>query len=216
MLLLRVKIVDILLKELTIASVTMLDRPMLARMDQIKAKDDTAVPSRVYSSAPSSRCNSLRNRRGGSVKRDKKRNHVMTRANSVSLPDCTDSQAGMSLPLSRKQCPLCTVRSFKTTSKGIIDSGSFSKSLSSNSLLSSGSLNTSHGSVDFCSRSTSVENNRESSVDSADEFDGSYSYVAIPSYFRTLVLGAQGVGKTSLVQQLTRCESLPGKSHIIY
>ncbi|KAK0062846.1 GTP-binding protein REM 1 [Biomphalaria pfeifferi] len=170
------------------------------------SKDDSAIPDRFFSSAPASRCNSWKNKRGGSARRDKKRAHNMARSNSVSLPDCSDTNSRLSDSLSKQKCHLCMVRSFKTTSKGIIDSGSFSKSLSSNSLLSSGSLNTSHGSGDFYSRSFSIEQQRENSLDSSDESEKYQSSFSMPSYFRTLVLGAPGVGKTSLIQQLTRCD----------
>ncbi|KAH9490250.1 hypothetical protein Btru_035022 [Bulinus truncatus] len=171
------------------------------------SKDDSALPDRFFCSAPASRCNSWKNKRGGSTRRDKKKEHfIMARSNSASLPDCSDSNSRIKDSLSKQKCHLCMVRSFKTTSKGIIDSGSFSKSLSSNSLLSSGSLNTSHGSGDFFSRSFSIEQHRENSADSSDESDRFQNSFCMPSYFRTLVLGAPGVGKTSLIQQLTKCD----------
>ncbi|CAL1542298.1 unnamed protein product [Lymnaea stagnalis] len=170
-------------------------------------RDDLILPDRFFSSSfPSSRCNSLKTKRGSSTRREKRWSHSMTRSNSVSLPDCSDSERRIAAPLSKQKCRMCTVRAFKTTSKGVVDSGSFSKSLSSNSLLSSGSLNTSHGSGDFYSRSTSVERNRESSVDSNDDSEGAPSISSAPFYFRTVVLGAPGVGKSSLIQQLTRCD----------
>ncbi|KAH9493081.1 Deubiquitinating protein [Bulinus truncatus] len=103
------------------------------------SKDDSALPDRFFCSAPASRCNSWKNKRGGSTRRDKKKEHfIMARSNSASLPDCSDSNSRIKDSLSKQKCHLCMVRSFKTTSKGIIDSGSFSKSLRSNSLLSSG------------------------------------------------------------------------------
>lgn len=183
---------------------------------RLKPNSD-AVSERGSSSAPHSRSNSFRKKHKSSTRRDKRMNHA-ARASSVSMPDCFDSDRFRKMSTSSKECPFCMVRSFKTTSKGIVDSGSFSKSLSSNSLLSSGSLNTSHGSNSSSigdSRSASVDRTRTASVGSSDGSEGAPSICVTPSYFKTLVLGASKVGKSSLVHQFTRTDSQNGEYSIV-
>ncbi|BFZ16472.1 hypothetical protein BsWGS_19511 [Bradybaena similaris] len=189
------------------------------QMEQKVVPVEELNSDRESSSAPQSRSNSWRYKHRSSIRREKRLSY-MARANSASMPDCSDSASFKKASSSEKECPLCMVRSFKTTPKGIVESGSFSKSLSSNSLLSSGSLNTSHGSSsssssssssnytnNSSSRSASVDRDRAGSVGSSEGSDRAPSISISPSYFRTLVLGAPGVGKTSLVQQLTRSDS---------
>ncbi|XP_012946894.1 GTP-binding protein RAD [Aplysia californica] len=187
---------------------------MLSEVENRLSPSRECLAKQECSSAPPSRSNSWRSRHRSSIKREK-RMSGMARANSASLPDCTTDSAALSRrdihrksSGSIKECSLCTVRSFRTTSKGIVDSGSFSKSLSSNSLLSSGSLATSGNSnSNSNSRSASVDRTRAGSVESSDGSEGTPSICVTASYYRTLVLGATGVGKSSLVQQFTRSDS---------
>lgn len=93
---------------------------------------------------------------------------------------------------------LYRVRSFETTSKGIINRGDSFKSKSSNSIVSSGSSTTDHGRL---SRSPSVnsQGSTEASLDSAG-----------CQLFRVCVLGSPGVGKTALMQQFMTSEYIGG------
>ncbi|CAG5115812.1 unnamed protein product [Candidula unifasciata] len=171
--------------------------------DFVSTQND--VSERTSSSAPHSRSSSWKRKHRGST-REERRMRRSSRMNSVSMPDCSDTSSNRKGSTSSKECPFCTVRSFKTTSKGIIDSGSFSKSFSANSLLSSGSLNTGH-----ISHQNNIQNNGGVSVDrarigsigSSDGSEGAPNASASLSFYRTLVLGYSSVGKSSFVQQLT-------------
>ncbi|RUS85247.1 hypothetical protein EGW08_007008 [Elysia chlorotica] len=174
----------------------------------------------------------------------------LTRTNSASMPDClsyincintstTTTTTTYSIPAllnSSSNCSVCMVRSFKTTTKGeVLSTGSFCKVPSSNSLRSSGSLNTSHSiSGESGSRRVSEDLGRTGSIDSSCGEDTKHvrlvpsevpNICVTPSYFRTLVLGSSGVGKTSLVQQFTRADDphhnedeenwRPGSGHVV-
>lgn len=170
------------------------------------------VAERTSSSAPHSRSSSWKRKHRGST-REERRMRRSSRMNSASMPDCSNASINRKGSTSSKECPFCMVRSFKTTSKGIIDSGSFSKSFSDNSLLSSGSLNNSHTSNENKggnSERASLDRARIGSVGSSDGSEGTPNNVAL-SFYRTLVLGYSGVGKTSLVQHLTSSNYQDGK-----
>ena len=195
---------------------------------------------RKSASQPQSRCNSWRGRHSSGNTNTKhtgrrRSSSKLTRTNSASMPDCSSNGTNTIASVttlglrnsyssggySYNNCPVCMVRSFKTTAKGdIVNTGSFCKVPSANSLRSSGSLNTSHcQSVagDPASRRCSVERDRGGSIDSSSWCsvdENSHAGLQLPtevpnicvtpSYFRTLVLGSGGVGKTSLVQQFTK------------
>ena len=183
-------------------------------------------------SLPHSRCNSWRERHTSKHSSRRRRSSPrLTRTNSASMPDCssnsshnnknnntnTTTNTALGLSNSYSNCSVCMVRSFKTTSKGdVLNTGSFCKVPSANSLRSSGSLNTSHSSsADTGSRRISEDRGRAGSIDSNCGDENKHARLlpaevpnicVTPSYFRTLVLGSTGVGKTSLVQQFTRAD----------
>ena len=92
------------------------------------------------------------------------------------------------------ECRLYRVRSFTTTSKGIVNRGDSFKRKSNSSVTSAGS----HTSVadDFRERSGSC-NSQDS---------GGSSGTGAPGFYRVTMLGLNGVGKTALVQQFMTSE----------
>ncbi|KAK7497723.1 hypothetical protein BaRGS_00011118 [Batillaria attramentaria] len=93
---------------------------------------------------------------------------------------------------------LCRVRSFKMTSKGLVNHGDSFKRRSTHSLMSTGSANTDQS--DQRPRTLSVASEESSGV-----LSGSGS-CSPPSYFRVALLGAPGVGKSALVRQFMTSE----------
>lgn len=90
---------------------------------------------------------------------------------------------------------LCRVRSFKKTSKGVLNVGDKFKSKSTNSLKSGGSFISLHETDKKPSRTTSM-----TSMDSGAS--------SAPSFFRVMVLGSDGVGKSTLIRQFMTSENL--------
>ncbi|XP_071091710.1 ras-related protein Ral-A-like [Haliotis cracherodii] len=90
---------------------------------------------------------------------------------------------------------LCRVRSFKKTSKGVLNVGDKFKSKSTNSLKSGGSFINLHETDKKPSRTTSM-----TSMDSGAS--------SAPSFFRVMVLGSDGVGKSTLIRQFMTSENL--------
>lgn len=191
----------------------------------VKSESTSHSRSNSWKGQPSSDSNTL-NSFSKHKNRRRKSSPKLTRNNSVSMPDFTTNRNSIpttttDLQLSPRNsfdnCSPCMVRSFKTNSKGdVVNIGSICKVPSSNSLRSSGSLNTSHrNSVDSSGRRSSGDSQRAGSIDSTassiDETKTSRLLTAdipnicvTPSYFRTLVLGSAGVGKTSLVHLFTK------------
>lgn len=111
-----------------------------------------------------------------------------------------DSTEGREIRLRR-------VRSFKTTSKGVVvNRGDSFKKKSTHSLMSTGSTVTEANSR---TRGNSINNN--------SGLDPSHSPVG-PAYFRVYMMGAAGVGKTSLAQQFLTSEYIgheeKGRYHV--
>ena len=98
------------------------------------------------------------------------------------------------------------VRSFKTTSKGLVNSGDFLRKRGSETIMFSGCT------VTLGCQDTPVspvrKRERAPSTTSEDSGAGhSLTSSCAPSYFRILVLGASGVGKTSLTNQFMSSEN---------
>ena len=99
------------------------------------------------------------------------------------------------------------VRSFKTTSKGLVNSGDFLRKRSSETIMYSGCAIT-HGSQEM-PVSPNLKRDRAPSTTSEDSGAGySLTSSCAPSYFRILVLGATGVGKSSLTNQFMSSEHI--------
>ncbi|GFR74805.1 hypothetical protein ElyMa_003902400 [Elysia marginata] len=216
---------------------------VLVTPSEVACSDYLSVSPGKFETLSHSRCNSWKGRLGSSDiatnspsqhnYRRRKSSPRLTRSNSASMPDCsnnsttnkrnsiitTTTDATPELRNSYDNCPVCMVRSFKTTSKGnVVNTGSFCRVPSSNSLRSSGSLNTSHNtSMDSGSRRSSGYSQRAGSIDSGSGDENRPTWLVppevpnicvTPSYFRTLVLGSAGVGKTSLVQQFVKAADI--------
>ncbi|ESO98249.1 hypothetical protein LOTGIDRAFT_159044 [Lottia gigantea] len=141
------------------------------------------------SSAPHSRSCSFKTRNRPSDLQIRK-----SRQRTNSVPNC---QLFLKLPEDGfKNIPkaqLCRVRSFKTTSKHLINRGDSFKNRSTNSLMSSGSAVTEPD-----------KKLRTLSVTSDDSQGGS----SAPSYFKVAILGSNGVGKSTLLRQFMTSECM--------
>ncbi|XP_074644734.1 uncharacterized protein LOC141901419 isoform X2 [Tubulanus polymorphus] len=101
-------------------------------------------------------------------------------------------------------CPLYRVRSFRTTSKGIVNRGDSFKSRSTNSVASTGSLGSTSrlsNSMDDCRAGGCSESVKShgSTANSVASSTGSTAY-------RVIILGAGGVGKTAITKQFMTSE----------
>ncbi|KAL5022823.1 hypothetical protein ScPMuIL_001978 [Solemya velum] len=102
------------------------------------------------------------------------------------------------------------VRSFKTTSKGLVNDGDSFKSRSTNNIMSTGSTVTSDSnnpkeetrSILVRERFPSEASDESSTTPSCTSYTSQQS----PSYFRVLMLGANGVGKTAITNQFMTSE----------
>lgn len=97
---------------------------------------------------------------------------------------------------------LYRVRSFTKTSKGLVNRGDSFKKRSTNSIMSSGSTVTDQNDQALTERD---QRSRTRSVASSQTSSVSGPYVT-PSYFRLVILGSTGVGKTSLLRQFMTSE----------
>ncbi|XP_041376562.1 GTP-binding protein GEM-like [Gigantopelta aegis] len=142
--------------------------------------------------------------RSGSFKKSSSaKNPADARPRTNSMPNCP---IYLSLPdvisqLSIPDYDLCRVRSFKKTSKGLVNHGDTVRKMSINSLMSSGNT------VTDC-----VERQRTLSITSAESVCNSSSSSTAPSYFRVAILGTNEVGKTSLRRQMMTSEYLASNS----
>ena len=153
-------------------------------------------------SAPHSRSCSFKNRPRPKLELDLIRD---PRPRTNSVPNCPvylSLPEGIRRDASRESINsngLCRVRSFKTTSKGVVNHGDIIKKSSANSLMSTGSAVTD---------GEKKEKQRTVSVASAESGGGaSGASSTVPSYFRVVVLGSTGVGKTALTRQFMTSES---------
>ncbi|XP_050395383.1 GTP-binding protein RAD [Patella vulgata] len=150
------------------------------------------TPDREIASAPHSRCSSFRNR-----PRPRNLEITLARQRTNSMPNCqVHLQVPGGIDFGGEESKLCRVRSFKTTSKGVINRGdSFKKS--NQSLRSTGSA---RGENDKRVRSPS-----ETSDHSGTHSNTSSSAI---SYFKVAIIGGSDTGKTALTQQLLTSESM--------
>ena len=142
--------------------------------------------------------------RSGSFKKNAAaKTSTVARPRTNSMPNCP---IYLSLPdvisqLSVPDYDLCRVRSFKKTSKGLVNHGDTVRKMSINSLMSSGNAVT-----------ESLQRQRTLSITSAESVCNSSSSSTAPSYFRVAILGTNGVGKTSLRRQMMTSEYLASNS----
>ena len=98
------------------------------------------------------------------------------------------------------------VRSFKTTSKGVINSGDVIRKRGSVSLNVTAGLTVTSSDIDL--NASLRERSRLPSVTSQTSSTGhSHASSGAPSYYRVLVLGSPGVGKTALINQFMSSEN---------
>ncbi|XP_076449908.1 GTP-binding protein REM 1-like [Babylonia areolata] len=169
------------------------------------------APVREVSSAPHSRSCSLKKTHRRPQDLDLKEVH---RPRTNSLPSCTarhsrhrhssdggSSRESVNRALSSDK--LCRVRSFKLTSKGVVNHGDCFKRMSTNSLMSTGSA---------ASEVTSEQAQRPRAYSEASEasssgvVSGGTGSCSAPSYFRVALLGSAGVGKSALLRQFMTSE----------
>ncbi|XP_067651732.1 GTP-binding protein Rit1-like [Haliotis asinina] len=154
------------------------------------------LPERVSASAPHSRSCSFKNRPRPKLELDL----ADARPRINSMPNCS---VYLSLPdglhgdlrMFGQNAGFFRVRSFKTTSKGVVNHGDSFKKRSTVSLMSSGSTVTEN-----------EQRQRTLSVASEESTAVSGGSSAAPSYFRVVMLGAPGVGKTTLTRQFMTSE----------
>lgn len=103
-----------------------------------------------------------------------------------------------SLATWNKSAYLSVSRSFKMTSKGLVNHGDSLKRRSTHSLMSSGSAAT--DASEQRHRTLSVASQESNGVLSGN------SSCCPPSYFRVVLLGAVGVGKSALIRQFMTSE----------
>lgn len=163
-------------------------------------------PLRDVASAPHSRSSSFKNRPRPKLCLDIA---AAQRPRTNSLPNCPaflPLPAPDWMPKEQEGGGLRRVRSFKTTSKGIVNHGdSFKRS--TNSLASNGSI----GSIDRdganITLNTTTSRHRRHSTASDDSGPSlSNASVVTPSYYRVLMMGAAGTGKTALTRQFMTSE----------
>ncbi|KAK7089877.1 hypothetical protein V1264_024623 [Littorina saxatilis] len=159
-------------------------------------------PVRGVSSAPSSRSCSFKK----AHRRPQELDLLESRPRTNSLPSWSGQtrqrHASDGSVQERNKEPankLCRVRSFKVTSKGLVNHGDSFKRRSTNSLMSTGSAATDPP-TEQRPRTLSVASEGSSGVVSGN---GS---VCAPSYFRVALLGAPGVGKSAIIRQFMTSE----------
>ncbi|XP_064610604.1 GTP-binding protein RAD-like isoform X2 [Liolophura sinensis] len=150
-------------------------------------------PCRGISSAPHSRSSSVKRK-----PRPKELELITCRQRTNSMPVCTPIQLSVSfedIPVSKLQ----RVRSFSKTSKGLVNRGDSFKRKSTSSVFNSSVNNCASEPVEFNRDRTSSSNSQSSTSQSVDSGNA-------PSFFRVVMLGAVGVGKTALTQQFMTSE----------
>lgn len=150
-------------------------------------------------SEPNSRKCSFKNRQNYSELSDKQRRNSMPAAvlNNVSV-------SFNDLSLERTPVhPISRLRSFKTTSKGVVNNGDSFRS--NNSVMSSGSAV--NGDLFLDQEEQGIKKQSRSPSD-VSETSNSYSIESThtPSFYRIGMLGYDGVGTTSLISQLMTSE----------
>ncbi|XP_067650897.1 ras-related protein Ral-A-like [Haliotis asinina] len=146
---------------------------------------------------PHSRCQSFKHKSRSLIRHC--RNRSLRQASKTYTVPC--SSPGISA--SDDESRLCRVRSFKTTSKGIVNRGDSVKRRSTSSLLSGGSF------LDEKPRqsSTSSDVSDISEVSSLSTCTTvSIGSSIVTSYYKIALLGASGSGKTSLMRQCLTSE----------
>lgn len=93
------------------------------------------------------------------------------------------------------------VRSFKTTSKGVVNSGDVFRKKGSVCLNVSSGLAVTSSDIDLATAKSRVR------LPSNTSQGSSYASSGAPSYFRVLVMGCTGVGKTALIKQFISSET---------
>lgn len=196
---------------------------ILVEGERISSEDERFLrvsPLRDSASAPHSRSSSFKNRPRPKLSLDIA---AAQRPRTNSLP--TD-QLFLSLPnpdwmpAAPKEGGLCRVRSFKTTSKGIVNRGdSFKRS--THSLASNGSIGSMErdghagSSTTFAANSTTASSttpimtakHRHHSSNSEDSGPPqTQATSALPSSFRVLMMGSTGSGKSALTRQFMTSE----------
>ncbi|ESO98246.1 hypothetical protein LOTGIDRAFT_159041 [Lottia gigantea] len=148
------------------------------------------TPDREIASAPHSRSCSFRNR-----PKPKNLELAKGRPRTNSMPNCQTLQVpGMEGFDNTDDSKLCRVRSFKTTSKGVVNRGdSFKKS--NQSLKSTGST---RRDKEKRFRSPSETSNNSHSTNSSSQI----------SYFKVAIIGGADSGKTTLTSQLLTSEHM--------
>ncbi|KAL8590006.1 hypothetical protein ACOMHN_007031 [Nucella lapillus] len=135
-----------------------------------------------------------------------RRNSMPNVNNLLNVPGASSGggAAGSTSESPKETTRIRRVRSFKTTSKGgIVNRGDSFKKKSTHSLMSTGSTVTDS---DVRARLNSGNNN--SLVGGVPGGMGMPGGVGGPSYFRVKVMGAAGVGKTSMAHQFLTSESV--------
>ncbi|CAI9737392.1 GTP-binding protein GEM-like [Octopus vulgaris] len=160
-------------------------------------------PSREAVSAPHSRSCSFRNKPRS---REVEMLGARPRTNSMPNPDPIYLSVSCENIGDRPTGGLYRVRSFTKTPKGLVNRGDSFKKRSNNSVMSSGSTITDHneqcgGGSDRGTRSRTL-----SVASSQGSNSCSGSSTTAPSYFRQVILGASGVGKTSILRQFMTSE----------
>lgn len=98
------------------------------------------------------------------------------------------------------------VRSFKTTSKGVINSGDIFKKRGSVSLAVTAGLAITSSDLELSSP-TQPRPRLPSTASQASSAGHSFASSGSPSYYRVLVLGSSGVGKSALINQFMSSEN---------
>lgn len=101
------------------------------------------------------------------------------------------------------------VRSFKTTSKGVVNSGDIMRKRGSMCLTPTSGLTVTSSDIDL-STSKGIGTGRArlpSTTSQGSSADYSFASSGAPSYYRVLVLGSSGVGKSALINQFMSSEN---------
>lgn len=102
------------------------------------------------------------------------------------------------------------VRSFKTTSKGVVNSGDVIRKRGSMSITPTSGLTVTSSDIDLsvAGRGLGIGRARLPSTTSQGSSAGySLASSGAPSYYRVLVLGSSGVGKSALINQFMSSEN---------
>lgn len=98
------------------------------------------------------------------------------------------------------------VRSFKTTSKGVVNSGDILRKRGSVSLTVTSGLTITSSDLELSSPTLSRPR-LPSTTSQASSAEHSFCSSGSPSYYRVLVLGSSGVGKSALINQFMSSEN---------